>query len=716
MFRSSRILALVVLCVAVPLRAAAEETKNLLVLYANSRLLPANIAADRGLRAALENLPGRHVELYSEFLDVPRFRGDPYVETVRAYLREKYRQHPPDVIVVGGDEALGFFLQQRDLFPVAPVVHMGVGRSAIEEFAALPDDVIGTPVDFDTAGTIELALRWRPDARRVVIVTGTGEWDRSWEAEIRSDVQPLAERVEFEFLAGLATAELAARLAKLDARSIVFTPGYFSDGTGRMYKPGEAAGLLARASGAPVFGPYDAFIGTGVTGGLMPEFEEMGRQAGSLVNHLFEGVAPGSLQVPAATPTRAHLDWMQAQRFGIRDEDVAADTMVHFRSPSFWEAYRNLVLAGLAVIALQGALIGALLLERRRRRRTTEALEHSEHRMTLATTAAGLSMWSWDARLDPSRGVLDDVHPSDRPEVEKAAREALARGADLSIEYRVVTPEDSVRWLAVFGRRDEGSQTRLVGVARDVTERKLAELAAERDRNALRHLGRVSMLGQLSAAIAHQLNQPLAAILGNAEAARTLLRREPVDLAELREICDDIVAEDHRAAEVIRHLRALFKHGEMRLEPLDLNHVVSETLELAHTDLLMRHVIAAAHLEPDLPAIPGDRVQLQQLVLNLIVNAADAMGTTDERARELEIRTARNGGAVQLRVSDRGPGIAASDLDRIFEPFWTTKTSGMGIGLAICRSIVEAHGGRVSVANRAGGGAEFAVIVPVADS
>jgi C4-dicarboxylate-specific signal transduction histidine kinase len=297
--------------------------------------------------------------------------------------------------------------------------------------------------------------------------------------------------------------------------------------------------------------------------------------------------------------------------------------------------------------------------------------------------------------------------------LERAVREALDQDVPINVEYRILGGGGDVRWLAAYGRRESAATSRVLGVARDVTDRKLAELQAERDRSALRHVGRVTMLGQLSASIAHQLNQPLAAILGNAEAARTLLGREPVDLRELREICDDIVNDDHRAAEVIRRLRALFKHGELRTAPLDVNELVSETLELARTDLVMRHVVAVAELAPALPAVRGDRVQLQQVVLNLIVNATDAMGATDAPLRELAIRTARTDGGIQLRVADRGPGIPAEHLDRIFEPFWTTKPTGMGIGLAICRSILDAHGGRVTVANRADGGAEFSVVVPV---
>ena len=236
---------------------------------------------------------------------------------------------------------------------------------------------------------------------------------------------------------------------------------------------------------------------------------------------------------------------------------------------------------------------------------------------------------------------------------------------------------------------------------------KLAE-----QRNELAHLSRVSALGQLSASIAHELNQPLASILNNAEAARKMLARERVDLAELREICDDIVAEDHRAASVIRRLRTLFKGGDMPLQSLDVNELIQDTLALLHTELLMRHVVVVTDLAPSLPAVEGGRVQLQQVLLNLFMNAADAMEGNAVEERNLVIATDTTGADVRICVADCGPGIADADLKNIFEPFWSSKPGGMGMGLAICRSIVSVHGGSLTAGNGNDRGATFCVVLP----
>jgi len=223
----------------------------------------------------------------------------------------------------------------------------------------------------------------------------------------------------------------------------------------------------------------------------------------------------------------------------------------------------------------------------------------------------------------------------------------------------------------------------------------------------------VALLGQLSASIAHQLNQPLASILSNAEAAQKMLQRVPVDLAELRDICADIVAEDQRAAEVIRRLGALFRRSPPALAPLDINELVRDTVELTRTNLLMQQVVLATALAPDLPPLEGDRVQLQQMLLNLVVNAADAMSALPETARSMTIATSLEAGAIRLCVADRGTGVPADAMGKLFEPFWSTKAEGMGIGLAVCRSIVTAHHGTLDVANVPDGGACFCVLLPV---
>ena len=538
---------------------------------------------------------------------------------------------------------------------------------------------------------------------------------------------------EPEFLAGLPPEALRKRLTALDRNAVVFTPGYFKDGDGRVTTPREAVRLIAAMAGAPVYGPFNTFIGVGAVGGRMPDFEAMGRRAGETANALLGGVAPAALPAPTATPMQLRIDWRQARRWGVRERDVPADAILEFKEPTFWEAHRNEVIVAVSVILLQTALIVALLVERGRRRRTVAALNESEARLNLAARAAGLSTWVWDvargriaatgrsrrrkiAPIERTIGVnrlLDGIHPSDRDSVERAMRNAVTTGQEVDIEYRTVRSDGETRWIAARGRAENGNAERLLGVALDVTDRKNAELQAVRDRDALRHMTRASVLGQLSASIAHELNQPLAAILNNAEAARKMLGRGTFDVSELREICDDIVTEDQRAAQVIARLRQLFRRGELQLLPLDANELVRETLDLLGAELAMRHVTPVLDLAPSLVSIHGDRVQLQQVLLNLIANAADAMSGEPESERRLVLRTDAAGAAVRVCIVDRGPGIAPGDLERVFEPFWSDKPDGMGMGLAICHAIVTAHGGTLTATNNPQRGATFCFTLPV---
>jgi signal transduction histidine kinase len=244
----------------------------------------------------------------------------------------------------------------------------------------------------------------------------------------------------------------------------------------------------------------------------------------------------------------------------------------------------------------------------------------------------------------------------------------------------------------------------------NITARRRAQLEIEEQREAVRHLSRVTLLGELSGALAHELGQPLASILTNAQAAGHVLRNGtvgPEELAEtLRGIVQDIVDEDRRASDVIQRLRALFKRGETRLQPVDPQDLIHEVLELAHAELIVRRVTPLSAVEPGTALVHGDPVQLQQVLLNLILNACDAMSETPVDARLLTLTArAEPDRYIRFSVCDSGSGISAAVVDRLFEPFVTTKPHGLGLGLAISRTIVAAHGGRLWAENNTEAGA-----------
>jgi signal transduction histidine kinase len=302
-------------------------------------------------------------------------------------------------------------------------------------------------------------------------------------------------------------------------------------------------------------------------------------------------------------------------------------------------------------------------------------------------------------------------------------RLALARGLVSQVALPLLVGETIVGGLVFGAVRAERAWERdgwlqglqLVGeVFANALARTRGDQEMQRLRQELAHIGRVSAMGELTASLAHELNQPLTAILNNAQVAQQLLTRAVVDVVELREILDDIVADDRRAADVIRRLRRLLRKGDLEYVPLDLNEIVTEVARLVTSDAAIRDVSLRLTVAPDLPGVRGDRVQLQQVLLNLVLNGLDAMRTLAVGDRILSIRTFREDETfVGVAVRDTGPGIAAKDADHIFEPLYTTKTEGIGMGLAIARTIVGAHGGRLATQNNVDGGATFQFILPV---
>jgi PAS domain S-box-containing protein len=309
------------------------------------------------------------------------------------------------------------------------------------------------------------------------------------------------------------------------------------------------------------------------------------------------------------------------------------------------------------------------------------------------------------------------VHPEHRAAVQAAWRRTVATGGHWDAEIPLRRADGEYRWHATRARpiRDEdGTVVRWVGVAFDIHDRRVAEDALQEAREALTHATRVTTVGEVTGSLAHELNQPLAAIVNNANACLTLLPAGPPELAEVREALEDIVADAERAAGIIERVRALVKRTTSERRPIRLADVVADVVKLTAAESAARQVGVRTDVPDDLPLVFGDRVQLQQMLLNLVVNGMDAMRDVEPSERTLDIRGRLDDGFIVLSVADRGTGLSPEQHGRIFEAFYTTKPHGIGLGLAICRSIVEAHGGRLSAETTPGRGARFTMRLPAA--
>jgi len=294
---------------------------------------------------------------------------------------------------------------------------------------------------------------------------------------------------------------------------------------------------------------------------------------------------------------------------------------------------------------------------------------------------------------------------------------AISGDGNYEGEHRILLPNGEVRWISSAGRVefDEAHKpVRMRGISLDVTRLRQAELQIQHQREELTYLSRVAMLGEFSGSIAHELNQPLAAILYNTQAASHFLAQNPPDLSELREILDDILADDQRASEIIERLRQLYGRGVMEFQTLDLNKLVRDVLKLVRSDLLNRRVDLHTELARNLPPVSGDPIQLQQVLINLITNACNSMAGICLGNRRLTVRTAVDPSeGVHATISDCGEGIPPDKLARVFEAFYTTTPRGMGLGLALCRTIINAHSGRLWAENNPDDGASFHFVLPV---
>ena len=597
---------LAILAGGAPAAAAQEKDAPWRVLILDStdasELVPQYFG--QGVREVLVGRAQRPIEFYTEFLDALRFQGTFHEQEFATFLKRKYENRRPDLIVSVLPEAFAFVEGHREaLWPNTPVVFVGVPDDLPRVRAPGPG-ITGILTRVDFSGTLDLALRLKPGTRRVAVVTGASDFDRLWRVRAEAALHAFDGRLDVTYLDGLPMVELLSAVAALPPDSIVLHGTVFRDGTGHATRPREVARKVAEAARVPVFGTFEPSLGTGSVGASIVSLESQGRRAGELALRILNGEEAGSIPIDTWPPPRATVDWRQMRRFGFSESLLPPDAVVLFRPTSIWEQYQGRIIAAGSLLVLQSVLIVALLIERRQRHR--------------------------------------------------------------------------------------------------------AERQAQQQRVELAHASRLATVGEITATIAHQVNQPLGAILTNADAAEILLEADPLPLDELRQVIADIKRDDERASDVIHGVRELLRKRDAGTQSVDVNALVSEVHRVVAGEARHRRIAMELALAPGLPRVDGNRVHLQQVVLNLVMNALDAVGEQpDDVQRCVVIRTQASGSEVHVAVADTGPGILPERLPRVFESFFTTKRDGMGLGLSIARSLIDAQGGRIWAETNESGGATF---------
>ena len=594
-----------------PLQVTAEErrSRSILVLDQSDLRGPFYYSVFSGLRSVLSADDRSHITIYTESLDLNQFRGKDHEALLQRYLKEKYQGVPIGVVVAAGAATLELVLRWRsELWPEVPVVFAMVDEIDFGRLR-LPDGVTGNIVKVPLADSIKAARTLVPDLQTVAFVGDA--WDgltvyRNWKGEI-----PIATSgLKVIDLVGQTMAEVRKQVVHLPDRSAIIYSAMFSDGEGTYYPPATAVGLVAEKANRPIVVAAETFLAPGGTGGFVIVPGRMGEEAARLVLRILHGEPASSMAPAMSAAVRPVFNWLQMQRWGVRDSDLPSGSEIRFREPGQWEKYRWQTLAVAAVLLIQAGLIWVLLHERHMR-------------------------------------------------------------ADAERESR----------------------------------NHLSELA---------HANRQATAGELSSTMAHELNQPLGAILTNTETAELILSSPAPNLSEVKEILADIKRDDIRASEVIDRMRGFLRRAPFEDKAIDLNDAVRKVFDFLSVQASARNVALSFEPSGEPLQVRGDQVQIQQVIMNLVVNSMDAMATIPN-GRSVIGRTEMNGGSsAVVSILDSGPGIPAEKLNEIFDPFFTTKKQGMGIGLSISRTIVQAHKGRIWAENQREGGAVFRLSLPLA--
>ncbi len=721
---------------AIPNPGPGSE-KAVLIVYAEDPYLPWVSDLTAGILAVLEADPSVRPDIYVEYLDLARFPEPGQSGARAAWLLEKYRNMRIDAVLAVTKGALDFVRPlAQELWPGVPIVLLENERFVRN--TPISEGVIPVLGRFEVAETLDLAMALLPGTRRVVFVSGAPDIEVAENEYVRAELLTRADRLELIDLSGLPMAELQKRNGFLPEDAIVFYWGIRVDGAGRSFIPREALRQLSRLSNRPIFGVFPGQLGYGLVGGRLLVLGELGKEGGRAIQRILAGEPAPSI-VSRDRFSRLEFDDRELRRFDIPAARLPAGSEIRFRDETIWSRNPRLVAGAVAAFVLQTALIAALLFERRRR-----GLAQALNAATLASLPGQVAVLDGGGRVvqvnenwegfaaaggrSPAGGVpvgedylvaWRQARASVGPLAETGVRivEDVLRGeAKRGILEYALQDTGRDRWfeMSVEELRRPGRGAVVVQV--DVTRRHQAAAEARMRDREIAHLNRVGAIGELASSLAHELGQPLGAILANAQAARRLLSRPSPDLEEVRASVSDIIEDDQRAGQVVQRVRALLRGEETPRDTVDMNEVVCSVLRMVAGEASLRGASIHPVLASSSPVVIGDRVQLEQVFLNLVLNGLDAVTDRAAGQREVRVSTSVSNGSVEVSVSDTGLGIQSPDLELVFEPFFTTKEHGLGMGLSICRSIVDAHGGEIRAENGADGGAAFRCAFPAAES
>ena len=714
-----------------------RERKKILVLFSFRPTMPIATQWAKGIRSILGADQEFEFIINIEHLDLSHAKDNQLSKLLVDLYGYKYKNPKPDLIIPVLNASVDLVLEHgADIFPNVPVVFGGVEKEFVDNID-MPPNFTGYLTDINYRETLDLAIKLHPETRHIVVIGGAGPIVKKWINSLRREYKEYEDSLEFSYLTGMPMPNLLEEVKNLPSSSIIISLPILLDGAGKEFVGKESRAMITKVAAVPVYSFWNLTLGTGVVGGYMGSFEREAEEVARLGLRILNGEKPSDIPITQVPKSRYMFDWRQLRRWSISEDELPPGSIVLFKEFTLWDKYQYQIIFLAILFSFLISIISYLLFQKKSLFRAKEKLSIAEQKYKtvsdftydweywqdsdksmqyVSPSCRRISDYSAQEFIDKPALLREIIFPEDRKIWDRHICGYNDDGKSEIIQFRIKRADGEIRWvehvcLSVFN--SHGKERGVRASNRDITEREFYKTETHQLRSELAHMDRLVTVSALTSALAHEINQPLAAMRSYAQAGIRFLESEKPDVLNTKKALHGIVDDNKRAASIINKLRQLVKKRRVQKELLKINSVIGEVLTLMNSEIVRQN--ASIHLEfhHQVSVVFGDLIQIQQVLINLLTNALDAMGTQPIDARTISISTKpENQTSTTISISDTGSSIPSELMETIFEPFVTTKSKGIGFGLSICRSIVKAHDGEITVKNNTKGGTTFSLTLP----